>query len=123
MSAAATPGPPDLSGLKDDWNRMSGLRRAEHSEDAPAQPAPEQPAAPPAPTKKRRTPTAAVPSGQEEPTMSRRSWYAEQEAVEALAEVVDDIHYATRKPKHQVVSELFRAAVAAAPRVQKKLSK
>lgn len=121
MSAAATPGPPDLSGLKDDWNRMSGLRRAEHSEEPPDRPAPEQPAAPPAPTKKR-TPTAAVPSGQE-PTMSRRSWYAEQEAVEALAEVVDDIHYATRKPKHQVVSELFRAAVAAAPRVQKKLSK
>ena len=122
MSASSKkPGPPDMSGLKDDWNRMSGLRRAEHAEE----PAPEPKTSPPTPLPTSKRPPAPVspPSVGEGPQMSRRSWYAEQDAVEALAAAVDDIHHATRKPKHQVVSELFRAAAAAAPKVQKKLSK
>lgn len=101
---------PDLGGLKDDWNRVAQLRQEEHTPPAPAAEPPPKPAAP-------------AKAGQEAPKMSRRSWYAEREAVDALAAVVDDIHFATRAPKHEIVSELFRAAAAAAPKVQKKLSK
>ncbi|GAA1073111.1 hypothetical protein GCM10009665_79270 [Kitasatospora nipponensis] len=42
--------------------------------------------------------------------MTRRSWYAEREAADALARAVDALHFATRVPKHQVVSLLFRLA-------------
>lgn len=115
MSAARKPGQPDMSGLKDDWNRMSGLRRAEQAGEAatPSPPARQK-------TQQPRTP-AAKPA--ETPTMSRRSWYAEQDAVEALAAAVDEVHFATRVPKHTIVSELFRVAAAAAPKVEKKLTK
>lgn len=100
---------PDMGGLKDDWNRVAQLRQEEHTPPAPeAAPAPK----PVAPTK----------AGQEAPEMSRRSWYAEKEAVDALAAAVDDIHFATRAPKHEIVSALFHAAAAAAPKVRKKFS-
>lgn len=100
---------PDLGGLKDDWNRVAQLRQEEH---AP----PEPPAAAPTPT-----PTATSKST-DAPAMSRRSWYAEKESVDALAAAVDDIHFATRAPKHEIVSALFRAAAAAAPKVSKQFS-
>lgn len=102
---------PDMGGLQDDWNRVAQLRQ----ENAPPAPttSPEPAPAPQA------DPAA---KSADSPAMSRRSWYAEQDAVEALAKTVEELHFATRAPKHQVVSELFRAAVAAAPKVQKKLS-
>ncbi|MET8832030.1 hypothetical protein ABZX40_40545 [Streptomyces sp. NPDC004610] len=54
---------------------------------------------------------------------TRRSWYTTAEAADALAAMVDDIHHATRVPKHQVVAALFEAAVAQGPRVQARLAK
>lgn len=59
----------------------------------------------------------------ERPAMTRRSWYTRVEAVEALAAAVDDIHFATRVPKYEVVAALMEAAVAQAPKVQAKLRK
>jgi hypothetical protein len=109
-----TPGP-DMGGLQDDWNRVAQLRQEEH-----APPAPEASSAP-APARKA-GPSAAAAKSADPPAMSRRSWYAEQDAVEALAAAVEEVHFATRVPKHTIVSELFRAAAAAAPKVQKKLS-
>ncbi|MBB6122183.1 hypothetical protein [Nocardiopsis algeriensis] len=114
MSAAKKPSPPDMSGLKDDWNRMSGLRRAEKTGEAAPPPVPPKPA-----RQAKQQPAKPV----EQPMMSRRSWYAEQDAVEALAAAVDEVHFATRVPKHTIVSELFRVAAAAAPKVEKKLKK
>lgn len=103
---------PDMGGLTDDWERLAAMREAEHGQEE------QEPVAEvKAPAKKT---TAASVS---EPAMARRSWYASADAVSELARVVDDIHHATRAPKHEVVSELFRAAVAAGPRVEKKLSK
>lgn len=98
-----------MGGLKDDWSRVAQLRQEEHTPPAPAaDPAPKLPV--PAETR------------QEAPEMSRRSWYAERGAVDALAAAVDDIHFATRAPKHEIVSALFHAAAAAAPKVRKKFS-
>lgn len=112
MSARKKTSGPDMGGLKDDWTRVTKLRQEEQGP-----PPPEPTSAAPAPTRPR------PGKAESAPVMSRRSWYAEQDAVESLATVVDDIHFATRAPKHQIVSELFRAAVAAAPKVEKKLSK
>ena len=97
--AASTP---DMGGLTDDWGKLAAIRKEETQAPAPAP----------------KTPKAAAST-----SMTRRSWYASADAAEELARVVDDIHHATRAPKHEVVSELFRAAVAAAPRVERKLSK
>lgn len=104
---------PDMGGLTDDWSKMAALRQGEHGQEEKEAPAPAAKAAPPA----RPEPQAPAATA-----MTRRSWYASADAAEELARVVDDIHHATRAPKHQVVTELFRAAVAAAPRVEKKLS-
>lgn len=114
MNARKKTSGPDMGGLKDDWTRVTKLRQEEQGS-----PPPEPVSATPEPSRPRPG-KAEKTSG---PVMSRRSWYAEQDAVESLAAVVDDIHFATRAPKHQIVSELFRAAAAAAPKVEKKLSK
>lgn len=104
---------PDMGGLTDDWGKLAAIRKSAHGQE-------ETQAPPPAP----KTPKAEpAPAAAASTSMTRRSWYASADAAEELARVVDDIHHATRAPKHEVVSELFRAAVAAAPRVQKKLSK
>ncbi|MFG2716590.1 hypothetical protein ACGFX2_39665 [Streptomyces goshikiensis] len=46
-----------------------------------------------------------------EPEMSRRSWYTTTTAIDAFAQAVDDLHHATRVPKHAVVAALMEAAV------------
>jgi hypothetical protein len=47
--------------------------------------------------------TAAAP-----PPMTTRSWYISTALADRLAAVVDDIHFSTRRPKHEVLG----AAVA-----------
>lgn len=42
--------------------------------------------------------------------MQRRSWYLDRDSADALATVVDELHFATRRPKHEVLA----AAVAIA---------
>lgn len=53
--------------------------------------------------------------------MTRRSWYTSEASADAFSDAVDEIHYATRVPKHEVVAALLRAAVAQAPQVEKDL--
>ena len=115
------PAGPDMGGITDDWTRLAKMREEEHAQGKTAQ-QPEAPAPEPQPAVAKR-PKQESKEASEGPKMTRRSWYADAEAVAALAAAVDDIHHATRVPKHEVVSELFQAAVAAAPRVEKKLAK
>ncbi|SBW27294.1 hypothetical protein [Protofrankia symbiont of Coriaria ruscifolia] len=42
--------------------------------------------------------------------MDRRSWYMRKDTADALAAVVDDIHFATRASKHVVLSVLIDIA-------------
>jgi predicted transcriptional regulator len=44
------------------------------------------------------------------PIMSRRSWYMNAAVADRLAEAVDELHWSTRRPKHEVLA----AAVAVA---------
>jgi hypothetical protein len=56
-------------------------------------------------------------------TMTRRSWYVKASAADAFQAAVDDIHHATRVPKHEVLAALLEAAVGQSERVQRKLGK
>lgn len=102
------PAAPDMVGLADDWSKLANMRRQEQDPPAPA------PAEAPRPA----TPAAGVSA----PAMTRRSWYVEQTAADALSAAVDDIHFATRAPKHEVLAALIRAAVAQAEAVKAELS-
>ncbi|MDX3516105.1 hypothetical protein PV755_45670 [Streptomyces caniscabiei] len=52
---------------------------------------------------------------------TRRSWYTSTAAADAFQAAVDDLHHATRVPKHEVVAALLQAAVEQAPKVERKL--
>lgn len=43
--------------------------------------------------------------------MARRSWYLPADVADRLAAVVDDLHYATRRPKHEVLAAALGVAV------------
>ncbi len=62
----------------------------------------------PSPVLKRQRTPRSVPST---PTMDRRSWYMPKTAADALAAAVDDLHYATRQPKHAVLAALLAVAL------------
>ncbi|MFJ6473912.1 hypothetical protein ACIQJ8_35765 [Streptomyces globisporus] len=54
--------------------------------------------------------------------MTRRSWYTRATAADAFQAAVDDIHHATRAPKHEVVAALLEAAVKESDRVRARLA-
>jgi len=43
--------------------------------------------------------------------MRRRSWYLPADVADRLARVVDDIHFTTRRPKHEVLAAAVTIAV------------
>ncbi len=43
--------------------------------------------------------------------MRKRSWYLPSDVNDRLAAVVDDIHHATRRPKHEVLAAVIEAGV------------
>ena len=53
--------------------------------------------------------------------MDRRSWYMPKASADALAAAVDDLYFATRKPKHAILAALVDAALAARSDVQARL--
>jgi hypothetical protein len=40
------------------------------------------------------------------PTMRHRSFYMRSDVADRLAAVVDDLHYVTRRPRHEVLAAL-----------------
>jgi hypothetical protein len=43
--------------------------------------------------------------------MRRRSWYLPADIADRLASVVEDIHFTTRRPKHEVLAAALGVAV------------
>lgn len=41
-----------------------------------------------------------------------RSWYMTPASADALAQAVDDLHFATRAPKYEVLAAIIRGALA-----------
>jgi hypothetical protein len=58
----------------------------------------DKPADPPAPA----SPAKPAPAGD----MTMRSWYMPKASAERLAALVDDVHFATRLPKHLIMGAL-----------------
>ena len=47
----------------------------------------------------------------ERPPMAHRSWYLRADVAEHLADVVTDLHYATRRPRHEVLAAVIEVAI------------
>lgn len=89
---------------------LTALLRARHARtddsDAPAQQAPAPVPAPAAPEPAQR------PARAKGPAMDRRSWYMPKESADALGVVLEDLHWATRQPKHVILAALVDVALA-----------
>lgn len=97
MSGKKLPPP----GGRDDIEALLRRRRVT-TEDAPVEEvAPVAPVAPPEKPKPR-----SQGAG-----MDRRSWYMPRATADALAEVVEDLHFGTRRPKHEVLRALVEVAL------------
>lgn len=88
-----------------DIEAMLRRRRVQTDDEAP-------------PVEPKPQPAAAAPRGG---GMDRRSWYMAKQTADALAAVVEDLHYATRKPKHVVLSELVAVALEHQAEVERRL--
>lgn len=53
--------------------------------------------------------------------MDRRSWYMAKQTADALAAVVEDLHYTTRQPKHVVLSAVVSVALEHQAEVERRL--
>lgn len=53
--------------------------------------------------------------------MDRRSWYMPKDSADALAELVDDLHFATRTPKHEILQAIVREVLARRAAIEKRL--
>ncbi|WP_163549148.1 hypothetical protein [Candidatus Frankia nodulisporulans] len=95
----------------DDLTALLRSRRAAASQPVPAVETGETedgaaPSAPPIPQRRRAPRTAPLA-----PAMDRRSWYMPRASAAALAAAVEDLHYATRQPKHAVLAALLAVAL------------
>ena len=45
------------------------------------------------------------------PPMAHRSWYLRADVADSLAGVVNDLHFATRRPRHEVLAAVISVAV------------
>jgi hypothetical protein len=103
------PGGDDLSAVLRRRHQPAAAPLDGGQADAPASPPPTAPATraaaeqtPAAPG--RRSTTSAAP-------MDRRSWYMPRSSADALAAAVEDLHWQTRRPKHEVLAAIVAAAV------------
>lgn len=79
----------------------AGLSEALRSRHADAGPADREDT--PAPT--------PAPAAESKVQRVRRSWYLSESTADALAEAVEDLHFATRKPKNVILDALIAAAL------------
>lgn len=86
--------PPDMSGLSS-ANPLLSRFGADVPGPAPAAPA-----------------TAVPKSRSAGSEMDRRSWYMPKASADALAAAVEDLHFATRQPKHAVLAAIVEVALA-----------
>ncbi|MFF8577060.1 hypothetical protein ACF06L_38140 [Streptomyces sp. NPDC015408] len=53
--------------------------------------------------------------------MDRRSWYMPKESADALAAAVEELHFATRQPKHVIMAALVSVALEQLPAVEQRI--
>jgi hypothetical protein len=59
----------------------------------------------------RRTVSAMDTETPDRPAMAHRSWYLRADVADSLAHVVNDLHFATRRPRHEVLAAVISVAV------------
>jgi hypothetical protein len=53
--------------------------------------------------------------------MDRRSWYMPKESADALAAALEELHFATRQPKHAIMAALVAVALEHLPAVEQRV--
>jgi len=59
----------------------------------------------------------------ERPPMAHRSWYLRADVATRLADVVTDLHYSTRRPRHEVLAAVIGFAVDHRAEIEAQLAK
>ena len=55
--------------------------------------------------------TTTVGAEQQPPPMAHRSWYLDRATADSFAAAVDDLHFCTRRPKHEVIAAALAVAL------------
>jgi hypothetical protein len=55
--------------------------------------------------------------------MAHRSWYLRADVAERLADVVTDLHFTTRRPRHEVLAAVIEVAVDHRAEIEARLAK
>lgn len=55
--------------------------------------------------------TGATGATDPQPVSVRRSWYMPRASADALAAAIEDLHFATRRPKQEVIAALIAVAL------------
>ncbi len=55
--------------------------------------------------------------------MARRSWYLPRADADRLAELVDDLHFTTRRPRYEVLAAVVGVILEHRPEIESRLAK
>jgi hypothetical protein len=67
--------------------------------------------------------TRAQPSAPSAPLMDKRSWYMRRVTADRLDELVTDLHFATRLPRHVVLAAMVEVMAANLEQVRDRLDR
>jgi hypothetical protein len=54
--------------------------------------------------------------------MASRSWYLRTDVADQLADVVSDLHFATRRPRHEVLAAVISVALGHRAEIEAQLA-
>jgi hypothetical protein len=57
------------------------------------------------------------------PPMAHRSWYLRADVADSLADVVTDLHFTTRRPRHEVLAAVIEVAVDHRAEIEARLTR
>jgi hypothetical protein len=69
-----------------------------------------------------RTVAAMETDTSDRPPMAHRSWYLRADVAERLADVVTDLHFTTRRPRHEVLAAVIEVAVGHRAEIEAQLA-
>jgi len=70
-----------------------------------------------------RTVAAMETDTSERPPMAHRSWYLRADVADSLADVVTDLHFTTRRPRHEVLAAVIEVAVGHRAEIEARLTR
>lgn len=58
-----------------------------------------------------------------QPAMARRSWYLRADVADQLGDAVSDMHFTTRRPRHEVLAAVISVALGHRGEIEAQLKK